>query len=48
VLVLPGGFHLVHQRPSARATGNGEITLFPAVYYEIWASASMRADEVTG
>jgi hypothetical protein len=28
--VVPGGYHLAHQRPSTRATGNGEITLSPA------------------
>jgi hypothetical protein len=27
---VPGGFHLAHQRPSTRATGNGEITLMPS------------------
>ena len=30
VLVVPGGYHLAHQRRSTRATGNGEITLSPA------------------
>jgi len=30
VLAVPGGFHFAHQRPSTRATGNGEITLMPS------------------